>query len=192
MNYSLKIRKEVLQAFTLNWKFFLIWGLVLIILGALAIYFTTASTLLSVVLIGILLFVAGIVVIMDSFQFWWGKWKGFTLHFLMGLIYFIAGILLFSGPIAGAISLTLFLGIFFLVIGTIRIIYSVAVRFPEWGWNLFGGILSLILGILILAEWPQSSLFVLGLFIGIDLIVLGWTYAMIAISAKAMQEQARK
>lgn len=186
MSNLLNMNRDVIASFGKNWVYFLLWGLALIILGLCAIYFATATTLISVVIIGILFFIAGIVVIIDTFQFWWRKWSGFSWHLLMGLLYLIAGILLFSGPLLGAVSLTLFLGSFFLVIGIFRIIYSLSVRFPKWGWNLFSGIISVILGCLILAEWPESSLFIIGLFVGIDLLVIGWTYVMVALTAKSL------
>lgn len=191
MNNSLDMKKESLMAFGKNWGYFLAWGIALIILGIVALYFTTATTLISVALIGVLLFISGVVVIVDTFQFWWGKWKGFIWHFLIGALYLIAGIILLSGPILGAMSLTLFLGSFFVIVGIFRIIYSIAVRMTKWGWNLVSGIISLVLGLMILSEWPGSSLFILGLFVGIDLLMIGWTYVMVALAAKGLAKNSQ-
>lgn len=186
---SKSFKDDIRLSFGQNWGFFFAWGISLFILGLIAIYFAAATTLISVVIIGILFLIAGVVVITDTFQFWRGKWGGFSLHLLMGLLYLAAGLILILGPTLGAVSLTLFLGAFFLVIGIFRIIYSLSHRLARWGWNLFSGIISVLLGILILAEWPASSLFILGLFVGIDLLFIGWTYMMVALAARGLSNR---
>ena len=82
-------------------------------------------------------------------------------------------------------QITLFLGIFYVLIGISRMMYSSLLRTPNWGWNFSSGILSLLLGVLIIAALPQSALFIIGLFVGIDLIFCGLTYLMVALAAKA-------
>ena len=71
-----------------------------------------------------------------------------------------------------------------LVGGLFRIIGSLMYQFPHWGWTLVGGIINLALGIMIWEQWPEASLWVIGLFIGIDLIFTGWTWVMLALSVK--------
>lgn len=186
MSKTSNLNRPILTSFAENWKYFLTWGIILVLLGILALYFTTATTLISVMILGFLFLTSGVVFIIDAFQYWWQKWTGFALHLLMGLLYAAAGLVLFFGPGLGAISLTLFIGSILIAAGVIRIIYSLWIRFTNWGWSLASGILSLLLGILILSEWPQSGLFIIGLFIGIDLLFIGMTYILLSFSAKKL------
>src|SRR6266498_2985830 len=94
-----------------NWGWFLSLGILLVILGVIAISATVFTTLISVMFLGGLLFVGGIFVVVDSFKFWWQKWDGFIIHFLLGILYIIAGLMLLQNPLLGSISLTFLLGI---------------------------------------------------------------------------------
>ena len=174
-----------LTIFSKNWGWFFLWGIILVILGCVAISAATMTTLLSVIFLGVLLLISGIVIIVDCFSFWWGQGSGFFLHLLMGLLYTICGVMLIKSPLLSSVSLTLFLGIFYVLIGISRMMYSSLLRTPNWGWNFSSGILSLLLGVLIIAALPQSALFIIGLFVGIDLIFCGLTYLMVALAAKA-------
>ena len=108
------------------------------------------------------------------------------MHLLLGALYFIVGIMLISHPVEGSYSLTLLLGVFYMLVGVTRIIYSISTRLGRWQWSFFNGLLSLVLGILITTHLPTAGLFVIGLFIGIDLIFSGWTYISAALFAKKL------
>ena len=172
-------------AFEKHWLGFLIWGIVLLALGFIAISAATFTTVLSVIFIGTLLFVGGIVMVIDAFTFWWKKGRGFFLVLISGLIYFLIGCIFIMNPIFASESLTLLLGVFYLVIGLFRLGFCAFARIPSWGWSLFSGLISLLLGLLILSNWPESSLFIIGLFVGIDLVFIGWTYIMTSLAARA-------
>jgi uncharacterized membrane protein HdeD (DUF308 family) len=172
-------------AFRKNALWFFLWGIVLFILGICAISAATFTTFLSVVFIGFMITLAGCVIVLDSFTFW-RKQKGFLLHLLMGILYVAVGFMLIESPLAGSISLTFLLGVFYLVIGLFRLFHSSSLRAPRWGWNFFNGLISALLGILILMNWPESSLYIIGLFVGIDLLFCGWAYMMAALSARAV------
>lgn len=175
-----------LSAFSDNWPRFLVWGVLLVILGMIAITAATFTTLVSIVLLGVLILVSGIVMIIDTFTFWWGKWSGFFLHVLAGILCFIVGAMLIKSPILASVPITLFLGIFYFALGIFRIMYALSLKIPKWGWSFFSGIISLLLGALIIASWPASSLYIIGLFIGIDLIFAGWAYIMLSLSGKTL------
>jgi uncharacterized membrane protein HdeD (DUF308 family) len=170
--------------FSKNWGWFLFWGLILIFLGVVAIFSATATTLISVMLLGVILIISGIVMAINAFISWRHRWGSLFFHLFMGILYLIAGILLVNRPLLGSVSITLFLGVFYLIIGGIRIFSSLSARFGNWGWSLFNGIITLLLGILILANWPASSLFIIGLFVGIDLLILGWTFVIGSLTAR--------
>jgi uncharacterized membrane protein HdeD (DUF308 family) len=184
MSFLFQMNNQDLSSFHKNWAWFLLWGIGLVALGTLAIVFSFAATVISVVFLGILLAVSGAFITIDSFQSWWGRWSGFFLHLGVGVLYLIIAYLFIERPLSSAISLTLLLGIVFLVIGVFRIIYAMSSGLPQKGWRVFNGIVTLILGLLIVAEWPASGIFVLGLFIGIDLVFSGWVYIVAAFAAR--------
>jgi uncharacterized membrane protein HdeD (DUF308 family) len=165
---------------------FILWGICLVALGTLAIVLSVFTTLATVITLGIILLAAGAFMVVDSFKFWLNTGIGFAIHLIMSLLYMIIGLVLIISPVLGAISITFVLGVFFVVIGLYRTIYSISLQFPRWGWMLFNGIITVLLGILILANWPISGLFAIGLFLGIDIILIGWTYITLAILAKGL------
>ncbi len=169
-----------------NWGFFLAWGVALIILGLLAISFASFTTLISVIFLGFLLLFSGILVILDAIQFWRGKGGSFYIQLIAGILYCLVGLSFIFRPMLGSLSLTMLLGIVFVILGIFRIIYALRYKLPRSGWILFSGILTLLLGILILAEWPVSGLFIIGLFVGIDLLFLGLNYVMVALLARKL------
>jgi uncharacterized membrane protein HdeD (DUF308 family) len=185
MSFVIQSRQPDLLAFSKYWLWFVLFGIALIILGLIAISDAAYATLVSVVLLGILLFIGGVIEIIDTLSFW-RKTSGFFLHLLIGILYVIAGIALIENPILASVSITLFLGIFYIILGLSRLFYSITVRMPMWGWYFLTGLIALLLGILILAKLPVSSLLIIGLFVGIELVFSGWAYLMMGIAAKRM------
>jgi uncharacterized membrane protein HdeD (DUF308 family) len=98
----------------------------------------------------------------------------------------IAGLLLVTQPMRSAEVLTLFMAMFFLVGGLFQIVGSIAVVLPGWGWQVADGLITLVLGVLVLAQWPASGLWVIGLFIGIDLIFYGCAWIALAVGLRGM------
>jgi uncharacterized membrane protein HdeD (DUF308 family) len=170
--------------FKQNAGLFMIWGILLMLVGMLAIGADVFTTIVTIVFIGVAITIGGAVVIFDAFTFWRRSMSGFILHLLMGILYVAVGYILIKNPVEGSISLTLVLGIFYLVLGAFRTVFALSARTPHWGWALFNGLVSLLLGGLILASWPASSLYIIGLFVGIDLIFSGWAYFMLALSVR--------
>lgn len=181
MKFVSRVNNQDLFAY---WGWFFTWGLILFVLGILAISAATATTLLSVIFIGMLILMSGVVILIDTFTFWWRRWSGFILHLAIGVLYSWVGIMLITNPTEGSISLTLVLGVFYIAVGVARIIYSLMLRLGRWQWSFFNGLITLMLGILITSSLASSSLFVIGLFVGIDLFVSGLTYMMSALYAK--------
>lgn len=185
MTFSTQL-SSIQQSIRLNWGWLLTLGIFLFLLGIFAISLSTLTTLVTVMFLGALILVSGILILFDTFKFWWGEWGGFVLHLLMGAIYVIVGGMLLQSPLVASISLTLLLGIFYLVIGVVRLIYSFSVRVPQTGWRVLNALITLLIGILILAAWPSGSLFIIGLFVGIDLLVAGIAYMMIALTPQSV------
>lgn len=183
MKFSLQISNKDLPDFGKNWEWLVGWGIGLLVLGCLAVAFATFTTILSVVLLGALILVGGIFVLIDAAQFWWQR-SGFYLRLIMGLLYTFVGLMLIFGPAISSIALTLLLACLFILMGVSRIIAAVTLQYPRWKWSLISGIITLILGTLIIAEWPASGLFIIGFFIGIDLLLFGLAYIMLGLYAK--------
>ena len=168
------------------WGWLIAFGLILIVLGGLAISMVTLTTVISMVFLGFLVLLGSFVLLVDAFHFWRVKWSGFFIHLILGLLYFFVGWMLIQQPMIASISITLFLGLFYTIVGLYRIIFTASLRLPQWGWSMVSGLISALLGILILSNWPWSGEFIIGLFIGIDLIFGGWAYLITGITAKAL------
>ena len=165
-----------------NW--FLGVGIALIILGMLAIAASPFVTLASMLFFGVILIAGGIVQMVTAFKTRHGD--GFLMNLLGGIFYTVVGILLVLHPLEGALTATLLLAAFYSVGGLFKIVAALTHRFGHWGWILINGLVSLALGIMILMQWPTSGLFIIGLFIGIDLLMLGWVWVALSLSTKKL------
>ena len=147
-------------------------GVVYVIAGIIALGSMVMATVASVFVVGIMMMIAGIAEVINAFQIkTWGK---FLLWLLLGVLYIVAGLLAFENPLLVAAFLTLFLGISLIVSGIMRAILAFSMqRTMPWIWVLLSGAITFLLGLLIVAHWPVSSLYILGLFLGIDLIIAG-------------------
>jgi uncharacterized membrane protein HdeD (DUF308 family) len=101
-------------------------------------------------------------------------------------MYLILGLLMVQDPLQAAAALTLMLAAIFFVEGFIRIVYSLTQRFPGWGWVCFNGVITLCLGIFIWRRWPEASFWVIGLFVGIELIFAGWASVILAMAIRGL------
>jgi uncharacterized membrane protein HdeD (DUF308 family) len=165
-----------------NWGWLLAVGIVQIVAGMLAVFFTFTATLATVVTIGILLLVAAGTQLAAAVLA--RDWGGFFLFLLLGVLYAVAGVLMVQHPLLAAVGLTLMLAATFLVAGTFRIIISYVERFSSWGWVLCNGVITVLLGLAIWQQLPESGMWVLGLFVGIDLIVNGVTWSVLAVDVR--------
>jgi uncharacterized membrane protein HdeD (DUF308 family) len=163
------------QPLRAKWGWIVALGVVYLIAGFVALGSVLSATVVSVFLVGIMMIIAGVAEVINAFEVrGWGK---FVLWLLLGALYIIAGLVTFRNPLLAAAVLTLILGVALVASGIMRIILAFSVqREAPWIWVLLSGAITLLLGALILARWPISSLYILGLFLGIDLIFagIGW------------------
>lgn len=164
------------------WGGFMALGILMTILGGIAIWASVATTMFSVVFAGILLLLAGVVQVVHAFMA--REWKGLFLSLLVGVVYFITGLLCLTNPALTAMAFTLLIGAYCLAIGLFRILATLFYRFHYWGWVFFNGLVTTILGILIVTQWPISGLWVIGVFVGVDIVLAGWSLIMLSISAR--------
>jgi uncharacterized membrane protein HdeD (DUF308 family) len=150
-----------MDALSRNWRWLLALAVLMIVLGLMAIAAPAYATFAVQILLGL-------------------------FELLSALLYLAVGALLLVNPVEGALALTIVLAAFLVVEGIFKTVMAWRVRgHPRWGWLLASGILSLILGALIWAEWPSSALWVIGLLVGVHLLFTGWALIMLALAARA-------
>ena len=154
-----------------TWGWFLVLGIAFMVLGVVCIVANITATFATVLVFGWLLLVGGVFALINAFRV--HSWSGFFLFLLTALLRGFTGYLLIRYPDVGAAGLTLVLASFFLVGGLFRGIGSAMIKFPQWGWATFSGFVSFILGILLLAQWPLSSVWFIGFAVGVDMFLDG-------------------
>ena len=165
-----------------NWGWVLALGVLLFVLGLVAMSAAITTTMLTVFVIGIMLLISGVFEIINAFRH--SHYGGFWMHLFAGILDIVCGALLVGYPAAAALTLTLILAIFFLVGGTMRTISALMIDLPNGGWAVLSGIVDVILGIMLLASWPISGLWFLGLAVGIGLLFRGAWWSAFALAAR--------
>ncbi len=155
-------------------------GVVYVIAGLVALGSVVMATVATVFLVGVMMLIAGAAEVINAFQIkTWGK---FFLWILLGALYIVAGFVTFENPLLAAATLTLLLGIALLASGIARIALAFSMKAATpWIWVLLSGVVTLLLGVVILAHWPVSGLYILGLFLGIDLVLAGASWIGIGL-----------
>ena len=153
-------------------------------LGVAAVVRSFAATVASMLFFGWLLVAASGIEIAQAVMV--GHWAGFFQHLLAAILFGVVGLLTVVRPRQSAEVMTLFMAAFFLVGGLFQIVVAVALALPGWGWQVADGIITFALGLLVMAEWPTSALWAIGLFLGIDLIFFGFAWIAIAFGLRSM------
>jgi len=166
-----------------NSKWFLILGIVLILFGFIGISCSFLVTKVFMTVLSILLMIAGVAQI--SHVVVSPRWQAGILKLFLGLIYVVAGISFIKNPIEAGIIFTYIIAVFLVVSGILKAIISLNHNYSkEWSIGLFSGVLSVILGIMLLANWPFSGIWFIGFVISLEMIFTGWTYIAFAAGAK--------
>jgi uncharacterized membrane protein HdeD (DUF308 family) len=176
------IRKSVHD----HWLLFLIEGIVLLILGLLAILVPPIASLAVTILLGWLFLISGVFGLVSSF--WARGAPGFWWALLSAVLTIVVGVLLLGWPVAGVLSLTYLLIAFFFIEGVASIMFAIEHRrelTQGWVWMLLSGIVTLILGGIILAGLPGTAAWALGLLVGIDMVFGGSALMAIALAARS-------
>ena len=169
-----------------HWKLFLVEGIILVILGILAIIIPPLATIGITIFIGWLFLISGIAGLITTYGarqapgFWWS-----LLSAILGIA---AGIVLLAWPVSGAVSLTLLLIVFFVIEGVLSIMYALEHKREltgQWGWMLFSGIIDLILAAIIFAGLPGTAAWALGLLVGINMLFGGSSMIAIALHGRS-------
>ncbi len=166
-----------------NWGWILALGILLLILGTIGLCMTLFLTLASVLSFGVLLLVGGGAQIVHAFKA--KGWKSIVLSVLIAILYILSGIMVIGNPVAASAVLTLMLAGAIIGIGVLRIVMGFQLRgFKNWIWPLLSGIIAILMGVVIILQWPISGFWVIGLFVAIEMIMNGWATIAIAFTAK--------
>ncbi|HUE13406.1 MAG TPA: DUF308 domain-containing protein [Planctomycetaceae bacterium] len=165
-----------------HWLWLLLLGILLVLAGTVAIIVppaTVGTTLVVTIILGALLMVGGVATIVSSF--WIGRWSGFLVQLLVGIVYLACGFVMTEKPVVSAVAMTIFIAVSFIVLGVFRSIGALVLRFPQWGWALLNGVITLLAGILIYRQLPFDALWIIGLLVGLEMLFNGWTWIMLAL-----------
>ncbi len=174
-----------LEAFRNHWWVMLLIGAVLVIAGVLAMAYPFASTVGVVILLASMLVICGVVTIVAAF--WLGEWSGFLLLLLFGIFYIVLGVCIGDSPIMTSAVLTFAIAMFAMVGGIFRALTALIYQFPMWGWSLANGVVVAIFGFIVFRHFPEASLLVLGLLLGVDMFMSGLFWIFLSMEIKQMR-----
>lgn len=175
-----------------KWGWFVALGIVLIALGMVVLgsTLTMAKVTMAVMFFfGWLMIAGGVLQTLHAFAC--RNWSGFFLDLLAGILYIVVGFMIVANPLITEITLTLLIAMFLIFGGIFRVILAIAARYQNRLWVLLHGLINVVLGVMIWQRWPASGLWVIGLFIGIDMIFNGWALLMLGLAAKNLPAAAK-
>lgn len=178
--FSLRVLPLPFERASAQWGWVLFFGLLLALVGLIAIIAPIAATKLTDIFIGWLLVVGGSIQLIQALHV--SAWRGALWQMFSGLLFLLAGLFFVVDPVAGAIALTFVLAVFFMIEGISRCVVAFRVR-PMRGWHLFlfGGIVGIALGVLLWSEWPASGLWAMGFLLGVNLLISGLSTMSLAL-----------
>jgi uncharacterized membrane protein HdeD (DUF308 family) len=185
------IRRQMAATIHAHWKLVLAQGIVMMVLGFLAVAEPNVATIAVGIFVGWLFFIGGI---FRALSLWQSRgMPGFAWSLLTALLAIVLGLILIFRPLAGVLTLTMVLIAFFILEGITAIVLAVQHRehLRSWGWVLFSGIVDLLLAFLIWDGWPSSADWAIGLLVGINMLFFGLSLVMTALAARLMGNQAR-
>lgn len=170
-----------------NHFWFVSLGILLIITGTIAAGEAFIMTVFSMKFLGWLLIIAGVATLFHAFAKERG-WGGFFLDILTGVLYTLAGYLILSSPAASAVTLTLIIAYLLMFEGLFRVIAALTHQLPHRGWVFLSGLATMTLGFLIQWGWPLTGAWVIGLYVGVSMILNGWSLVMLSRAVKGLPE----
>jgi uncharacterized membrane protein HdeD (DUF308 family) len=175
---------QELQHLRSAWGWFFLLGILLVVCGTTAIFYPVISSAAFVLVLGLILAIAGVATIIGAF--WAGKWSGFLLELLVGILYVAAGLVVREHPLITAAAMTLFFAVSFIVIGVFRILGAMLLRFPQWGWVLLNGAVTLLCGVVVYRELREGAFWIVGLLVGLEMLFNGWKWIMLSLAIKSI------
>ncbi|MFN3888879.1 MAG: HdeD family acid-resistance protein [Beijerinckiaceae bacterium] len=183
-NHTTKADGAIREIVAEHRGWFIALGVVLLVLGGLAVTFPLLTTIATKVAIGWLFIFGGVAHLVHAFST--KTWGGFALEAIEGLLYLGAGFWLAFFPVAGILTLTLFIAIFVIIQGVMEILIGLKVRpAAGWGWIVVSGVAALIVGGMIISGLPSTAAWTIGVLVGVKLMMEGWAYIILASRSRA-------
>lgn len=167
-----------------KWGWFLALGLLLTVLGVVALVNVVEATLASIFFIAAVMLVAGVGHIVHAFQV--RGWDSMAYWALSGALYLVAGLFAFIDPVLASAVMTLMMAFALLVSGLFRLFVGFRMRGGGGGFVMLSGLVTALAGLMIALGWPASSLWVLGLFLSVDLMIQGGTLVALGLALKRL------
>lgn len=175
--------KNAIGPMRAKWGWFVALGVLLLVFGGIAFGNLFVATVASVYVIGWLMLMAGIVEIIHGFGV--KTWGRFFYWLLSGLLYAVAGFFAFYNPLLASTVLTFLLAVALIASGLLRVWVGYQHREQKGsGWIITAGVVTALAGVIIAIGWPVNSIWVLGLFLAIDLVFQGWTFIAFGLALK--------
>jgi uncharacterized membrane protein HdeD (DUF308 family) len=166
-----------------KWGWIVALGVVYVVAGIVALGSVASATAATVLVVGVMMMVSGAAEVVNAFQI--KTWGRFLFWLALGVLYIIAGFVAFRNPLLTAVWLTLILGASLAASGVVRIFLGFSMQHGSpWIGVVVSGLITLALGAIILAHWPVSSLWTLGIFLGVDLVVAGMSWIGIGMGLR--------
>jgi uncharacterized membrane protein HdeD (DUF308 family) len=166
-----------------KWGWIIALGAVYVIAGMIALGSVVLATVATVFVVGVMMLIAGVAEVINAFQF--KSWGKFLLWLLLGALYIVAGFVTFENPLLAAALLTMVLACALIASGAMRIALGFAMKGDmPWVGVVASGVITFLLGLIILIHWPVSSLYILGVFLGVDLIFAGASWIAIGFGLR--------
>jgi uncharacterized membrane protein HdeD (DUF308 family) len=177
--------QQIAEEVRVNRDWLMVIGSALTVLGLVGLYMAGVTTIATLWLFGALTIAGGALTLVDAFSA--VGWKAKLWEMLIALLYIAVGIVMLIHPGATAVWFTLVIAAFLFASGIIRVIIGFKVReeVKGWGWSVFGGLTSILLAIVIMVQWPVSGLWVIGMFVAIEILMQGTSMISMALAARA-------
>jgi uncharacterized membrane protein HdeD (DUF308 family) len=180
-----KLNSNAAAAVRAHWKAFLIEGILLVVLGLAAMIVPPLASLAVTIFLGWMFLISGIAGL--AITFWARGLPGFWWSLLSAVLAIAAGVILLAQPVQGTLTLTIVVGVYFLAEGVSTIMYALEHRrelSERWTWMLVAGLVDIVIAGLIIAGWPASALWAIGVLVGINLLFGGMSLIAMALAAR--------
>jgi uncharacterized membrane protein HdeD (DUF308 family) len=175
---------QATQEMIRNWEWFLGFGITLMLLGIAAVVRSVTTRVDSMMFFGWLMVFASIIDLVNAFMV--GRWEGFFLHLLLAIIFGTTGVIFLRNPDISPGAATLMMSMFFLTAGLYELVVAFWIHLPGYSWQVANGIITFLLGVLLMAQWPLAGLYAIGLSLGITLIFYGWSWIAMALGLRKL------